>query len=97
MHGKCGIKISKSVTGPQSSEGSVLKLSTWKRRARSNARMGQGLEEAGNRGKRILETTAESKSHTVEGSSRKKKQKLGVVLATSPTSVEAIEQPRRSQ
>jgi hypothetical protein len=48
VHGKCGIKISKPVTGPQSSEGSVLKLSTWKRRARSNARMGQGLEEAGN-------------------------------------------------
>lgn len=71
MHGKGGIKISEHVTGPQSSEGSVLKLSTWKRRARSNARMGQGLEEARNRGKRILETNAENESHTVEGSSRK--------------------------
>ncbi|GMY21234.1 hypothetical protein FCV25MIE_16475 [Fagus crenata] len=30
VHGKGGIKISKPVTGPQSSEGSVLKLSTWK-------------------------------------------------------------------
>ncbi len=96
-NGTDGVDNVDSTGGPPLHAGNVSKICTWKRRARNNEGQAQNLVGVRARGKRILEDSVDPNlSHEV-GTGRLKKQNIGVVCGTMPTSVAAAERPRRTQ